>query len=149
MLLDPDRRQLLSYLGLFVLAHSTAKMNFKTEVNRRLCYSSLKISICALENDFNFSMVTVKRQVNNDTKGRMCSEQSGYAAAIMNSLNLSCQVSVSFLSGYGWKPSAESPIARQPIKIFNGSRQVQKTTALHMTEDLLETSLKTFVSDLF
>ena len=94
-------------------------------------------------------MVTVKRKVNNDTKGLMHSEQSGYAAAVMNSLNLSCTVSVSFPSGYGWKSSAKSPIARQQIKTLNGSRQVQKTTALHMTEDLLETSLKNLVSDLF
>lgn len=93
-------------------------------------------------------MVTVKRKVNNDTKRLMHSEQSGYAAAVMNSLNLSCTVSVSFPSGYGWKSSAKSPIARQQIKTLNGSRQVQKTTALHMT-DLLETSLKTLVSDLF
>lgn len=132
---------MLSYLGLFVLAHPTAKMNVKTEVNRCLCYSSLQISICALENDFNFSMVTVKRKVNNDTKGIMHSEQTGCAAAVMNSLNLSCRVSVSFPSGYGWKSSAKSPIARQPIKILNGSRQERKTTALLMTEDFLETSL--------
>lgn len=41
-------------------------------------------------------MVTVKRKVNNDTKGIMHTEQSGYAAAVMNSLNLSYRVSVSF-----------------------------------------------------